>query len=238
MKKMRSEDFYNKESVKYDKLRLLGDGNSVNDILQKSTINDFLSDLDKDCKVLEIAPGTGRLTELLDNHFHDITAVDISSEMLKQLSAKNFSNKINLIHSDIVNYSTDKKFDLIFFINAASHMEDFEKVCQWCSKHLSKDGVVYFNFPNIFSIYFLPGLYVKLTNRSLLRNVFTRWYSTGEVSKIAKNYGLKTNRASGITHAPLGTPRIIGKLMLFLNKFLKHFNYFFGSQIFIKLNRP
>jgi ubiquinone/menaquinone biosynthesis C-methylase UbiE len=66
--------------------------------------------------ILEIGCGNGRLTKFLLNisNFDSILAIDISEDLIMQ-AQKKFSNpKITFQNQDVLKFSSDKKFDLIF----------------------------------------------------------------------------------------------------------------------------
>ncbi|MGK9477220.1 class I SAM-dependent DNA methyltransferase [Melioribacter sp. OK-6-Me] len=90
---------------------------------------DIAAGLDtQNCKVLELAAGTGELARLLSNKFTDYVAIDSSYDMLSIANAQvklvccdmtllPFKNKFNLIFStfDSINYLTEKeKLKMLF----------------------------------------------------------------------------------------------------------------------------
>ena len=230
--------FYDEEAVNYDSIRMDGDCNTVNHYLQIKVLDRYLRKFNRDARVLEIAPGTGRITKLLASKFDKIVAVDISENMVSVLKQRDWYDpeKLDIIISDITLMDFDERFDLIIFINAASHMENFEGLVERISDAISDDGEIFFNFPNLISPYFLPGLIINKRKKSALRDVFTRWYRFSEVKKISKDNGLLTERYSGIIHAPLGLSIRFIRLIRLFNSIdfpLK----FIGTQLFVLLRK-
>jgi ubiquinone/menaquinone biosynthesis C-methylase UbiE len=94
---------------------------------------------------LEIGCGTGKNTAWLLTKAQDITAVDLSVEMLSKAKEKVQSDKVNFIHADI-NQSwtfTTRQFDLITFSLVLEHIEDLESVFKNASERIKKGGYVY-----------------------------------------------------------------------------------------------
>ncbi len=72
--------------------------------------------------VLEFACGTGWGTELLVKYADQVTAVDSSEEVLALNRNKVRSDKVHYAQSDIYQWQTKKKFDVIFFSFWLSHV--------------------------------------------------------------------------------------------------------------------
>lgn len=66
-------------------------------------------------KILDMACGAGRHAIILARKNFDVTAVDLSENLLKvaMQNAKNEKLPIHFIHSDIRNFNSDIKFDLV-----------------------------------------------------------------------------------------------------------------------------
>ena len=63
--------------------------------------------------VLELASGTGRLSEIIIDQGLDYTGIDFSKEFID--TAKNkFKQKSNFLLGDMRNFNLDKKFKFIF----------------------------------------------------------------------------------------------------------------------------
>lgn len=69
-------------AAKYDRVRFSGLAGRAFNWLEKRLVRRAFSDLARDCKVIDVPCGTGRLAEvLLEMGFH-VTGLDISSQML------------------------------------------------------------------------------------------------------------------------------------------------------------
>jgi ubiquinone/menaquinone biosynthesis C-methylase UbiE len=94
---------------------------------------------------LEIGCGTGKNTEWLLTKAKNITAVDLSTEMLAKAKEKINSGKVNFIQADILqdwNF-TDKKYELVSFSLVLEHIENLEPVFNKISKIIAAGGYVY-----------------------------------------------------------------------------------------------
>jgi len=94
---------------------------------------------------LEIGCGTGKNTAWLLTKAQDITAVDLSFEMLSKAKEKVQSDKINFIQADINQpwTFTNRQFDLITFNLVLEHIEELESVFKKASESIKSGGYVY-----------------------------------------------------------------------------------------------
>ena len=94
---------------------------------------------------LEIGCGTGKNTAWLLTKTQDITAVDLSGEMLSKAKEKILSDGVNFIQADINQpwTFTNKQFGLITFSLVLEHIEDIESVFKKASERIKRGGYVY-----------------------------------------------------------------------------------------------
>ncbi|MFH1012712.1 MAG: class I SAM-dependent methyltransferase [Candidatus Peregrinibacteria bacterium] len=106
-------------------------------------------------KVLDAGAGTGRLSVRLARIGADVTAIDISPEMLEKLRNKNA--KITLVESDVENMSfPNESFDMVFSSLTLVHLKKIEPFLDECYRVLKNDGLlvlvnVHFRKPMILS---------------------------------------------------------------------------------------
>ncbi|HEX8608445.1 MAG TPA: class I SAM-dependent methyltransferase [Pedobacter sp.] len=96
-------------------------------------------------KVLEIGCGTGKNTEWLIDKAVQITAVDLSDQMLARAKDKFTSNKVQFKQADITrkwNFR-DGLYDLVTFSLILEHIENLDYVFNEVSKSLNTGGYVY-----------------------------------------------------------------------------------------------
>lgn len=94
---------------------------------------------------LEIGCGTGKNTEWLITKAKQITAVDLSDEMLAKAKEKISSEIVQFIQADITfDWTFSKKqYDLVTFSLVLEHIQNLDHVFQEVSKSLAKEGLVY-----------------------------------------------------------------------------------------------
>jgi len=96
-------------------------------------------------KVLEIGCGTGKNTEWLIDKAVQITAVDLSDQMLARAKDKFTSNKVQFKQADITrkwNFK-DGLYDLVTFSLILEHIENLDYVFNEVAKSLQEGGHVY-----------------------------------------------------------------------------------------------
>lgn len=141
-------NFYqDKKVVKvYDNERFSGYGGNYLDLVETSSIERCISGGD----VLELGPGTGRLTFVLKNNKCVVlTCLDSSLEMLKLLKKKVRVN--NVINQSIFDkIKINKKFDYITALRFFDHfsIKDQDKILKNISPRLKKGGKIVFSALN------------------------------------------------------------------------------------------
>ena len=98
---------------------------------------------------LDLACGTGRLTEKLANSGLHVTGLDISQSMIDYAIAKSKGLNINYVHGDVQNFRLKHKYDLITMAGNAFQalLTDTDQRAMFaCVKaHLKLDGVFVFD---------------------------------------------------------------------------------------------
>lgn len=94
---------------------------------------------------LEIGCGTGKNTAWLIDKAKEITAVDLSEEMLTKAKEKINSEKVSFLQADILHdwNFVNKKYDLVSFSLVLEHIENLEPVFYQVSKVIADGGFVY-----------------------------------------------------------------------------------------------
>ncbi len=92
---------------------------------------------------LEVGCGPGTWTEIVKNHVENLLAVDISDTMINE-AKKNVTNlNIEFLNTDIMEYNSDRKFDLIFSIRAFEYFPDQEGFINKCFEILNPGGELF-----------------------------------------------------------------------------------------------
>lgn len=132
-------------------------------------------------KLLELACGTGNMTLRLKSQGIDITAIDLSDEMLYAAQQKALKKrcKILFVNQNIIDFNINKKFDLVFSFcdgyNYITEETDLAKSFGRVYSHLNNGGYFLFDISTPF----------KLKN-NIGNNTFT--CNEGEMYYIWDNY--------------------------------------------------
>lgn len=113
-----------------------------------------IKDLAKDYKIgnenmLELACGSGMLTQYFFDDFDRIDALDISADMLNCFAEKYDNDKVNLIYYDMVEYEKKDFYDLIVIlldsVNYVTNPADLEKLFRNSYNNLKDDSLLVFD---------------------------------------------------------------------------------------------
>lgn len=102
-------------------------------------------------KVLELGCGTGNMTLRLRSKGMEITALDISDDMLSTAQEKAFDSrlKINFLNQNMSDFELNRKFDLAFsFCDGYNYITEEESLANSFNrvfKHLNDEGVFIFD---------------------------------------------------------------------------------------------
>ena len=135
------EDF----SYIYDKLSFdldyKGYANNILELVENYNI--------KKENMLELAAGSGMLTNYFFDEFKNIDALDISPDMLNVFAKKYDNDNVNLIYYDMVEFENPGKYDLIVIlldsINYVTDPKELKKLFDNCYKNLKEDGLLVFD---------------------------------------------------------------------------------------------
>lgn len=202
MEDMNEKYFYSKEAPKYDQKRWSSRVGQYIDQTQKDIVRAMLPDV-SGRKILEIGGGTGRFSLLLAMLGGEITALDVSREMLNIIKRKaeeaNLSEKISMVQADAsqkIPFSNET-FDFCIAINTLSHIKNPNNLLEEVHRVLKPKGIFLSNYPNLTSCYFPFGIIVNLRERSFWNEVFTKWYSLPEIKKLYKKNGFSVTMVKG-----------------------------------------
>jgi ubiquinone/menaquinone biosynthesis C-methylase UbiE len=95
--------------------------------------------------VLEIGCGTGKNTEWFAEKAKEVTAIDLSDEMLARAKEKNTSGKVQFKQADITLPWTfvDKQYDIVSFSLVLEHIHNLDHIFKEASGSLIHGGYVY-----------------------------------------------------------------------------------------------
>jgi len=102
--------------------------------------------------ILEVACGTGKLTEIFHKNHWVIEGLDLSNGMLNIAKKKG----LKVYQGNMINFKLDKKYDLILNIfdslNYIQNLSDLQKCFITANKHLEKNGLFIFDMNSDFKI--------------------------------------------------------------------------------------
>jgi ubiquinone/menaquinone biosynthesis C-methylase UbiE len=199
-------DFYETDSKVYDSSRFQDRKGLQIDSVQQDIVNELCGDV-KSKKVLELAVGTGRFTKTMVSRGADLVGVDSSISMLKftrQKSSKAVSAKApSFIRADATKLPfRENVFDYVVCINALNHLPKYADAIAESSIVLKSNGSFVFNFPRVASILLPIALLVNVRSKSIVRPVFSKWYTLKQVFTTLFRNRLNIETIEG--HIPVG----------------------------------
>lgn len=216
IKKKLAEHYRGKEAEIYDKERMI-DVRS-RDIFERDIeiIKRFLSHSKKG-KLLDVACGTGRAFPFYGKR--EIYGVDISEEMLKQaekLRAKAEIKELKVCDAEKLPYK-DETFSVTTTSRFICHTPNYKKVIKEMARVTQKGGSLIIEFPNKYSVSYLPTKIRLLTGKLRNYNLF----SLAEIRRIAEENNLDiAEKEAKVFITPKFFPRIFHKKVKKLNKLL------------------
>ncbi len=135
---MNVQQTYNIWAEQYD-----ANNNKTRD-LEAYALRDILKNISFDT-CLEIGCGTGKNTDWLITKSKEITAIDLSEEMLKKAKEKILSPQVTFQQFDINQHWTfvSKQYNLVSFSLVLEHIENLDHIFKETSNAVSLNGYVY-----------------------------------------------------------------------------------------------
>jgi ubiquinone/menaquinone biosynthesis C-methylase UbiE len=181
---MKPEQAYNSWASQYDT-----DENKTRD-LEAKALREVFSIISFNT-VLEIGCGTGKNSEWLLQKAEQITAVDLSGEMLSKAKEKIQSDKVEFIKADINSDwdFTQKTFDLVSFSLVLEHIENLDHIFKEVYKKLNDQGYVYIGELHPFKQY--TGSKARFQTEEGLQIIQCYNHHISDFIQSAKKYRLK-----------------------------------------------
>jgi ubiquinone/menaquinone biosynthesis C-methylase UbiE len=194
---------YNKWAEQYDT-----NENKTRDIEARSLRETLASLTFNHC--LEIGCGTGKNTEWLVQKSRQVTAADLSEEMLSRARQKVANESVNFIQADITkqwNFDSNS-FDLVTFSLVLEHINNLDQIFEKVRTVLMKGGYVYIGELHPFKQY--TGSKARFETDQGLEIVECYNHHISEFTNAAAKHGLTLihlNEYFDEDHA--GIPRIL-----------------------------
>jgi ubiquinone/menaquinone biosynthesis C-methylase UbiE len=117
-----------------------------NTILNQLFVDHVEEYINKSSKILDVGAGTGVVSSEISKRGYDVTAADISKEMLEHISKKN--QNIRIIQGDVFKIMPNSKFDCVVSRWFVPHFKNWPTLISHISKNvLNKDGYLIFDMP-------------------------------------------------------------------------------------------
>ena len=142
-------------------------------------------------RVLEIGCGTGKNTGWFVEKAKDVTAIDLSDEMLARAKEKIVSDKVHYEQADItLSWTfTDKLYDLVSFSLVLEHIKDLEHIFKEAAKTLRPGGYIYIGELHPYKQY--SGTKARFDTPDGLQTLACFDHNISDFVQAAKKYGCK-----------------------------------------------
>lgn len=214
VKKKLAEHYHGKEADIYDKERL--QDIRTRDIFDRDMeiIKKFLSNSKKG-KLLDVACGTGRAFPFYIGR--EIYGVDISKDMLEQaekLKIKTKIKELKVCDAEKLPYKNET-FSVSIASRFICHTPNYRNVIKEMTRVTKKGGSIIIEFPNKYSISYLPTKLRLLTGKLRNYNLF----SSKDIKKIAQENNLKiAEKEAKVFITPKAFPKRFHEKVRRLNK--------------------
>ena len=237
-------EFYEGEAEIYDEVRYTSPVGKLIDIMQKAIVLKLCDFNDKNF-VLDVGTGTGRFAIKLAKNGATVIGLDPSKSMVDLAKKKSVREKVygnmHLIVADAHRLPFKKDcFNCCISINVLNHIPDYNKVLVEIASVLEGKGYFLANFPNMQSFYLPVALFVNFRKRALFSNVYSQWFTFGEIKKSLFKAELRAENIAGslvLTFPPFlkDIPHVILHIIMKMNALFSCsiLKYFSGS-LFIK----
>ncbi len=159
----------------------------IDDIDYNRWVNFIMDKLnDKSRNILEAACGTGNVTIKLAQNDYNITAFDLSQEMLVKayLKLKKYNN-VRLLNQNMINFQIDKKFDAVICccdgVNYLKNEEEALNFFNLAYMHLKEDGILIFDISTFYKYIHILGNETFVYDND---NIFYVWENKIDKSKM------------------------------------------------------
>lgn len=237
MKIEQVKNFYTVDSEIYDD-RWLKKGGKYTNKTQIEIVKTLTATWENK-NVLEIGCGSGRFSELLAKSNPNMIFMDLSDAML-EMTLKRVGNSHKGINASVYKIPLpSNSIDGILSINVFNHIENLNRAFGEINRVLLRNGELVINFTNIFSYYFLAGLFVNLRQESIGRQVYSFWLKPRKIYHLLEKNGFEIIDKVGNVFIPLYLDfPILREIFIFLNKVTTgSFLQVIAPAIFIKCKK-
>lgn len=216
------KQFYEKKvsssgnTYEYDRWFKTSQGRASYTATKNSLYRNCLPLIKEDDVLLEVGPGPGTWTKEIIANFSNLEydVVDISEEMLKQARANlNNDARVNLIQSDILDFSPQKQYDFFFSSRFIEYVPDKGKVIVIVAQSLKPGGYGY--------IVTKTPQYNRFFRKSTPSAIHQGQISDKELKKLFEDNGFQVLKTINITSVfPLLRVGFLDRILTIVSEFL------------------
>lgn len=233
------KNFYDNDAKTYENSRFITSVGQYNNNVHKDIVMN-ITDSWTGKKILDLCCGTGRFSMEVAKHGGNVTSLDFSREMLREIYNKSKStliqNNIHLIQADAQNLMLkNNTFDGCICITAINLIKDYNAVIKEIARVLKPNGFLIMDFRNLQGVFFPFGIYVNLTHSSIEKEVYSRWFSLHEIKTSFKDAGLEIQKIQGNFYIPKYTPKPFDYILKMIDKYSRDsILKYLSASLFIK----
>ena len=158
------------------------------------------SDIDKTSKIIDIGAGVSRLVDsLLELGFYNVDVVDISRNAINKTKTRlgNKSELVNWTESDILNFKTNKKYQLwhdravFHFLNDESKIDSYRSLAE---NSLESGSILIIGTFSVNGPKKCSGLTVKQYDENSIRDVFKNKFDAVSHETVIHDTPFKTKQ--------------------------------------------
>jgi len=211
--------FYENEADEYDQ-RWSRRGGLKTAQSQGAIVRELTQDWDGK-RILELGCGTGRFSLNMASKGKPTILMDIALQMLNVTRSKlhSSSHQFMGINGSIYQLPFENGwFDAAYSINVFNHLEYLKSAFSEVNRILKEDGLFLVNFANLYSYYFPLAFIINRRQKSIGRNVYSRWLSIPQMKHLLDAAGFSIIRSFGNVYVPVYLDQpVIREIPLLLN---------------------
>lgn len=230
--------FYEQEAQFYDEMRFSSDIGRLIDSKQREIVMGLCCGSEN--VILEVGTGTGRFTVDLVRNSNLVVGIDASRRMLMLARHRSvqegLDKKVQLIRADAHQLPfRSNVFDLCVTINVLNHIEDYANVMKQIQIVLKANGSLVANFPNVLSLYLPVALLVRFRKQSIIRRVYSRWFTYKEITAAFSSAGMSIDKVKGFLLPPPSLPKmVIPLLKVLMEIFMSYLLKYISPILFVR----
>lgn len=214
MQNDQTQKFYTEDSSSYDE-RWVKKGGRVTNQAQLKLVGELTADW-KNRKVLEIGCGSGRFSVPLAKANPAMILLDLSDAMLQSTLDKVGRSHKGLNASVYQIPLPDCSVEKVISVNVFNHVEDLPRALSEVNRVLVDGGEFVVNITNLYSYFWLAGMLVNRKQKSIGREVYSKWLEPGEFLRLLDNCHFIVQETVGNVFVPIYLDLPIIREVLFL----------------------